>query len=62
MNRLTHRALSLLMILTGTFGFLAAEKLNAFPARWHPYIIGASAVLIALSKSAQEVVSGRSTD
>lgn len=54
---MTHRSMSLLMILTSIFALLATE-LDKFPASWHPYIVIGSAILLAVSQSVQNVVTG----
>jgi hypothetical protein len=58
MNRLTHRLMSLLMIVTATIGYVATEGLNVVPAKYHAAVLLASVTLVGLSKSVQEVVKG----
>lgn len=54
---MTNRLMSLLMIVTSMVGLLATE-LQKFPPSWHPYIVAAAAVLLALSQSVQQVTKG----
>ena len=54
---MTHRLMSLLMILTSTLMLLATE-LDKFPPKLHPYIVGGAAVLLAVSQSVQQVTKG----
>lgn len=55
----THRAMSLLMIASSTMLLLATE-LDKFPPQLHPWIVGAAAVLLALSQSVSKVIKGDS--
>jgi hypothetical protein len=57
-NRLTHRLMSLLMIVAAFAGYVATEGLGAVPPQYHGKVLLAAMVLMGLSKSVREVITG----